>query len=100
MTTHRIVAAALSLGLLVLLGWSIFTGVGDVRTWIVLGVGATLGLVYTVIGRVPDWIIDYSGGSITSDDDPANLSPRVYLPILFVVIVLAVIAFIIAINFL
>jgi hypothetical protein len=90
MTINRIIAGALSLVLLVLLGWAVFAGVGDIRTWVMLGFGAVLGLLYTVIGRVPDWIVNYSGGSITDDDDPSNISPRVYLPILFGVIVVAV----------
>lgn len=90
MTINRIVAGSLSLLLLTLLGWSIFAGVGDLRTWIVLGIGAVLGLLYSIVGRLPNWIVDLSGGSITEDDDPSNLSPRVYLPILLGVIVVAV----------
>ena len=100
MTTNRIAAGALSLVLLALLGWSLFAGVGDVRTCVMLGIGAILGLLYTAIGRVPDWIVDYSGGSITDDDDPSNISPRIYLPILFSVIVVAVIAFVLVLRFL
>ena len=100
MTTNRIAAGALSLVLLALLGWSIIAGVGDVRTWGTLGLGAMLGVLYTAIGRVPDWIIDHSGGFITDDTDPSNLSPRIYLPILFGVIALAVIAFVLVLRFL
>jgi hypothetical protein len=81
MITNRIAAARLSIILLALLGWSIFSGVGDLRTWILLGVGAGLGVLYTAFGRIPDWIVDHSGGSITDDSDPLNISPRVYLPI-------------------
>ena len=81
--TNRIAACILSLVLLALLGWSVFAGVGDVRTWIMLGVGALLGALYAVFGRLPDWIVEYSGSSITDDDDPSNISPRVYLPIAF-----------------
>ena len=53
-----------------------------------------LGGIYTAFGRLPDWIADYSGGSITEDDDPANISPRVYLPILLGVIVIAAATFV------
>ncbi|MFT7633764.1 MAG: hypothetical protein ACI87E_004822 [Mariniblastus sp.] len=100
MTTNRIVAGMLSAVLLTLLGWSVFAGVGDLRTWIMLGLGATLGVMYTAFGRIPDWIVDYSGGSITGDDDPSNISPWIYLPILFGVIAVAVIAFVVVLRFL
>ena len=97
MTSNRIAAGTLSLVLLGLLGWSIFTGVGDLRTWTMLGVGAALGLLYTAFGRVPDWIVDHSGGSITDDDDPSNISPRVFVPILLGVILVAVAAFVVVV---
>ena len=100
MIPNRIASGVLTLVLLTLLGWSVFAGVGDVRTWFMLGVGAALGGLYTAFGQLPDWIIGYSGGSITEDDDPANISARIYLPILLGVIVLAVLAFVIAIRFL
>ena len=99
MTSNRIAAGVLSIVILGLLGWAIFAGVGNLHTRIILGVGAVLGILYTAIGRVPDWIIDASGGGITDDDDPSNISPRVYLPILLVVITIAVIAFIVVIRF-
>jgi hypothetical protein len=92
MTPNRIVAGTLSLLLLVLLGWSIFSGIGDLRTRVILAVGVALGLLYTAFGRLPDWIVDHSGGSITDDDDPSNISPRVYMPIVFGAILVAVIA--------
>lgn len=94
MTTNQIASGLLSLVLLALLGWCIFAGVGDVRTWAFLGVGVILGGLYTAFGRLPHWIADYSGGSITDDDDPANISPRVYLPILLGVVVIATAVFV------
>ncbi len=100
MPTNRIVAGILSIILLALLGWSVFVGVGDVRTKVMLGAGATVGLLYTAWGRLPAWMVDYSGGGITADDDPSNLSPRVYLPILLGVIVVAVIATLVVLRFL
>ncbi len=92
MTPNRVVAGTLSLLLLVLLGWSIFSGSGDLRTRIILAVGVALGALYTAFGRLPDWIVDYSGGSITDDDAPSNISPRVYVPIVFGTVLIAVIA--------
>lgn len=98
MTTNRIVASVLSIVLLALLGWSIFAGVADLRIWGMLGAGAVLGLLYTAFGSIPDWIIDHCGGAITDDDDPSNISPRVYLPILFGIITAAVIAFFVVLR--
>ncbi len=98
MTTNRIAAGVLSILLLALLGWSVIAGVGGVRTWVVLGVGSALGLLYTVFGRLPNWIVNHSGGSITEDDDPSNISPRVYLPILLGVIAVAATAFVIVVS--
>ena len=100
MTTNRITAGVLSLVLLALLGWCIFAGVGDMRTWLILGVGAAFGLIYTALGRLPNWIADHSGGTITDDDDPSNISPRVYVPLLLGVIVIAVLVFFIVLRFL
>ena len=82
---------ALSVLLLALLGVSILNGVGDLRVLVLLGIGAVLGLVYAVSGELPEWIIRYSGGKITADDDSANISPRTYLPILLGVVVLAIV---------
>lgn len=93
MTTNRIVSGILTLVLMTLLGWSVFAGFGDVRIWITLGVGAAIGILYTVLGRLPEWIVDHSGGSITRDQDPTNLAPRIYLPILIGVVVVAVAVF-------
>ena len=98
-TTNRIVAGVLSIVLLALLGWSLFAGVGDVRTRTMLAVGVCLGGTYAFLGGLPDWIVDYSGGTINADDDPSNIPPRVYLPILFGVIAIAVIAFAVVLNF-
>ncbi|MEM9943681.1 MAG: hypothetical protein AAF939_19110 [Planctomycetota bacterium] len=100
MATRRIVASALSIVILALFVWSIIGGVGDLRTKIILGVGALLGFLYAAIGRIPDWIVDFGGGTITHDDDPSNLSPRFYLPILIGVILFAAIAFYIVQRFL
>ncbi len=99
MNNKRKIVGALSFLLLALLGWSIFTGVGDIRTYVTLGVGALLGFLYTVIGRVPSWMVDNSLGTITNDDDPSNIPPRVYLPILLGLITIAVISLVVVLNF-
>ena len=97
MSPTRITAGLLSLVLLGLLVWTIVRGVGDIRTQLLIGVGAVLGIAYAAYGRLPDWLISLSGGSLTADDDPSNISPRVYLPIIGGVILLAVVAFVIVI---
>ena len=97
MTPARIIAGLLSLVLVGLLGRSIVRGVGDIRTQILLGVGVVLGIAYVVYGRLPDWLISLSGGSLVADDDPSNISPRVYLPIIGGVILLAVVVFVIVV---
>ena len=100
MTSNRIAAGVLSIVLLALLGWLIFAGLGDVRTRVILAVGTCLGNIYAFFGGLPDWIIAHSDGTITADDDPANLSPRIYLPILLGVLAIAVIAFVVVLKFL
>jgi hypothetical protein len=99
MTLKRMFTGILSLLLVVLLGWSIFSGMGDLKTQILLAVGIALGSLYTAFGQLPDWIVDHSGGSITDDDDPSNISPRLYMPVILGVMLLAVIAFLFGLFF-
>lgn len=79
--------------LAVLLGWWIFSGLGNLHLWLLLAIGVVLGWLYPVSGRLPVRFIDRMGGSITGDDDPSNISPRVYLPILFALVLVAVVVF-------
>ncbi len=86
--------------LLGFLGWTVLSGAdteGDLRVQIVLGIGVVYGIIYAAYGRpagrLPDWIIDLSEGTLVHDDDPSNISPRVYLPIIFAVVLVAVLAF-------
>lgn len=91
MAPRRITASLLSLALVGLLAWSIIRGVGDFRTRTLLAVGAVLGIAYAVYGRLPEWLISLSGGALVTDDDPSNISPRIYLPIIGGAILLAVV---------
>lgn len=93
MTPTRMTAGLLSLVLLGLPAWTIVGGVGEIRTQILIGVGAVLGMADAAYGRLPDWLISPSGGSLTADDDPSSISPRVYLPIIGGAILLAVVVF-------
>ncbi len=94
MSTNRIAAFLLSLLLASLLSWMLWAGLGDLVTRLTLAAGATLGLLYSAFGELPEWMVDRSGGTITDDDDPSNISPRVYLPVLAVVILVAIGAFV------
>ena len=93
MTSKRFTAGLLSIFLMAMLGWTFIGNVGDVRIQVLLGLGVVLGVVYTFYGQLPEWLVNLSGGKIVADDDPGNISPRIYLPILGVVMVLAVVAF-------
>lgn len=97
MTPLRITASLLSLLLLALLVWAIARGVGDLRTQIMLGVGVVLGVVYVAYGRLPDWAISLSGRYVVADDDPSNISARVYWPIISAVILLAIVTFVVVV---
>jgi hypothetical protein len=64
--------------------------VGDQRVLFLLSTGIVLGVIYTIRGgSLPQWLHRLGGGKITKDDDPRNLSPKVYLPVLLAVIVVA-----------
>ncbi|MCC6507774.1 MAG: hypothetical protein IT423_01605 [Pirellulaceae bacterium] len=65
-------------------------GIGDLKTRVILAMGVTFGSLYTALGRLPDWMVNFSRGTITDDEDPANISPRVYLPIILGAILVAV----------
>ena len=95
MSKQRVAAGVLSMLLLALLGWSLLQGVGDVRTQALLAAGACAGLLYTLIGRLPDWLMQLSGGKLVDDDDPGNLSPRVYLSVLGVALFVALIVLVV-----
>ncbi|WP_298862275.1 hypothetical protein [uncultured Gimesia sp.] len=93
MTSKRISAGLLSIFLLAMLGWTFIGNVGDVWTQVMLGMGVALGAIYAFYGQLPEWLINLSGGKIVADDDPGNISPRVYLPILGVAILVAAFVF-------
>jgi len=68
--------------------------VGDQRVLWLLGTGIGLGVIYTIRGgSLPPWVYRLGGGRITDDDDPRNLSPKVYLPVLLAVIVVALLLY-------
>lgn len=58
---------------------------------------AFLGLLYIFRGgSLPDWIYKFTenspfGGTLTSDNDPRNISPKIYLPIILIALSLLVI---------
>ena len=81
--------------LLTLLGWCMVRGVGDLPTQVMLGIGSVLGIVYTILGHLPEWVTSHSGGSIVADDDPGNIEPRLYLSVIGAAILLAVVVFVV-----
>lgn len=89
MNQSRIAAVVLSLLLLGLWIWSLITGVRDPQLHVMLGIGISLGALYAVNGQLPKWMTWVSSESLTADDDPANISARLYLPILAGVIFIA-----------
>lgn len=91
MTTKRITAGLLSIFLMAMLVWNFIGNVGDIRIQVMLGVGVVLGVVYTFYGQLPEWLVTLSGGKIVADDDPGNISPLIYLPILLALLLIGVI---------
>lgn len=89
MTSRQIAAGLLVILLASLLGWALIRGAADLKLQLLLVLGMILGTLYTVYGQLPDWLLQISGSRITADDDPGNLSPRVYLTILLMVLLLA-----------
>lgn len=92
----RLAALVLTAGLAALVVYSLISGTGNIESRILLGVGIVLGTLYLVRGgSLPDSIHTIStshwfgGTGINAADDPSNLSPKVYLPILITVILIA-----------
>lgn len=92
MSAKRIAALCLTVLLAGLFVRCLIADVGDLKTRGLLLIGSVLGAIYATHGSLPTWIIERSGGRLAADDDPANLSPRVYLAVLPVAIVVAGIA--------
>jgi hypothetical protein len=90
----RIAALALTIALVALGFYSWWTGAGDRHVLWLLCVGVLLGSLYTVRGgSLPPFVYWLGLGKITKDDDPRNLPPRFYLPILLGAAALAVAAY-------
>src|SRR5438270_831854 len=89
-TSKRLVVFIVTLCLVGLALYSWRGGVGDRSTRYLLCIGVALGLLYIVRGgSLPPLVYKFSGGSLTSDDAPGNLSPKVYLVVLLAVILAA-----------
>ena len=86
---RRATALLLSLLLAALAIHTWRTNPHDHSLLILLFTGVLLGLLYAALGALPSWLLHITGNKLTSDDDPQNLSPRLYLPILAAAIALA-----------
>ena len=97
MSRKRAIVLALAAGLAALgvYGWVTKTATWDVLRLILLGVA--LAIVYVARGgTLPS--IAYRHVNVVPDDDPRNLSPRIFLPILFVAILVAAVLLIWTVN--
>jgi len=105
----RIVVAVLVLAIAAMLALAIWRHTLDLRSGYLLVLGIILGALYAISPRSYDTILaaikrlrsrigPLSFGvdaKLTDDDDPRNLNPKVYLPILLgAIVVAAVIAFV------
>ena len=93
---NRLLALLLTIVLAGLAIYAWLVGPRDRRALWLLAVGVILGLVYTIRGgSLPPFVHRISGShwaggnAITEDDDPRNLSPKIYLPILLLVVLAA-----------
>lgn len=92
MNAKRVASLCLSLLLAGLLVRCWLIGAGDLKVHGLLLIGSLLGAIYAARGSVPAWMMKWSGDSLTADDAPANLSPRVYLAVLLAALVIAAVA--------
>ena len=66
-------------------------------------VGCLLGAFFIFTDKLPEWYLEFrrrmnffgSGSGIVEDDDPANISPKIYLSLISGAILIAVVSFLI-----
>jgi hypothetical protein len=90
MKGKQVAVAVLAAGLasLGLYGW--WTGTADRRLLWSIGCGLAVAVIYVARGgSLPGFVHRYGG--VHSNDDPTNIAPRIYLPLLLLAIVIAVI---------
>jgi len=98
--SKRILALLITIFLIMIFGIMIFTSIPTKDAGVII-FGVLIGSIYVMRGgSLPNWMIEFtqkfnffSGGTITADDDPNNLSPKIYLPIIFSAILLALLAY-------
>jgi hypothetical protein len=92
MSIKRMVVLLLVVGIAVLGLLAIRAGTAEPDQLVILATGIVLGIIYLVRGgSLPDWIHRYF--NVNAEDDPSNLPPRIYLPILIAVLVIASLAY-------
>jgi hypothetical protein len=90
----RVAALVLTLALATLAMYTWRAGTGDSHVLLMMSFSVVLGALYVIRGgSLPSFMYrnsHWAGGTgIAADDDPGNISPKVYLPILLIVIVAA-----------
>jgi hypothetical protein len=94
MSIKRLVVLLLVAGIAVLGLLAVRAGTAEPGQLAIFATGIVLGMVYLIRGgSLPDWVHRYF--DVNADDDPSNLPPRIYLPVLIAVIVIASLAFLI-----
>ena len=101
----RVAASILTAVILIFGIVPVLNRMGDVRLYATLVVGAILGAWYVIWGDLPERVYDATqsrwnlvGLDLTRPDDPRNISPKVYLPLILVAILAGIIAFIVAVR--
>lgn len=92
MSAKRIVVPALAVILAGLGTYAWSAGVATMQMLWLIGMGVALSIAYVIRGgTLPETV--YRNRTVLHDDDPRNISPFVYLPILLVVLSIAAICY-------
>ncbi len=66
--------------------------IDDYKTWATIFFGVVVTIIYIKSGwKMPLWIMKFA--RLTADDDPSNISPKIYLSLIGLCIMIAVVLF-------
>jgi hypothetical protein len=103
-TRKRLTAGVLIVVILVLGLIAGLNRMGDARFYYTLAIGIIFGAWYVMRGDLPQRVYDATesrwntGLHLTRDDDPRNISPKIYLPLIVILILGGIIAFALAVR--